>query len=238
MKVVLGVAATSLVLGCASPPPPSSEPPKAAHGGGHGHGHGHGHHGQGMQHGFGGADGWAKVFDAEDRDGWQRPDEVLAASGIGADPKAVVADVGAGTGYFSVKVARRVPAGKVFAVDVEPDMVRYLRERAAREGLTNVTAVQATADDPKIPELVDVILIVDTLHHIGARGPYFAKLRASLRPGGRVVVVDFHREATMGPPKEHRLSVDEIVADAAGAGLVKRSEARLPQQYVLVLGAP
>ena len=70
-----------------------------------------------------------------------------------------------------------------------------------------------------------------------AREAYFKKLRASLRPGGRVVIVDFHAEATMGPPKEHRLSVDDVVAEAKASGLVKRSESRLPQQYVLVLTA-
>ena len=193
-----------------------------------------------MHHRFDGAEGWAKVFDAEDRDAWQKPDEVLTAMGLSADGKGaqLVADVGAGTGYFSVKVAKRVPAGKVFAVDVEGDMVRYLKERATREGLTNLVAVQATADDPKIPEPVDVVLVVDTLHHVDGRETYFGKLRASLRPGGRVVIVDFHADATMGPPKEHRLSVEQVVAEAKAGGLVKRSESRLPQQYVLVFSAP
>lgn len=245
MKIVHGAVVVSLVAGCASggaAPPSGPGPAQGAHEGhghGHGPGHGHGHHGQGMQHRFDGAEGWAKVFDAEDRDAWQKPDEVLSAMGLdkGGKGTELVADVGAGTGYFSVKIAKRVPSGKVFAVDVEGDMVRYLKERATREGLTNLVAVQSTADDPKIPEPVDVVLVVDTLHHIGAREAYFKKLRASLRPGGRVVIVDFHAEATMGPPKEHRLSVDDVVAEAKASGLVKRSESRLPQQYVLVLTA-
>jgi len=215
----------SLLLGCAAAEgPPVTAPP---------HPGGHAHHGQGMHHRFDGAEGWAKVFDAEDRDAWQKPEEVLAAMEL-TDPETKVADVGAGTGYFVVKIARRLPAGRVFAVDVEPDMVRYLRERAAREGLSNVSAVLAAVDDPKIPEPVDVILIVDTLHHI-ARGAYMTKLRAALRPGGRIVVVDFLPEATMGPPKEHRLSAEDVASDAKAAGLVVLREARLPQQYVLVL---
>lgn len=239
MKMVHGAVVVSLVAGCASgsaAPPSTPHPDHEAHG----HGHGHGHHGQGMHHRFDGAEGWAKVFDAEDRDAWQKPDEVLAAMGLSADGKGaqLVADVGAGTGYFSVKIAKRVPAGKVYAVDVEGDMVRYLKERATREGLTNLVAVESTADDPKIPEPVDVILVVDTLHHVGGREAYFGKLRASLRPGGRVVIVDFHADATMGPPKEHRLSVEQVVAEAKAGGLVKRSESRLPQQYVLVFSAP
>ncbi|MBL9113240.1 MAG: methyltransferase domain-containing protein, partial [Myxococcales bacterium] len=175
MKIVHGAVVVSLVAGCASggaaPPsgPGSAQGAHVGHGHGHGPGHGHGHHGQGMQHRFDGAEGWAKVFDAEDRDAWQKPDEVLSAMGLdkGGKGTELVADVGAGTGYFSVKIAKRVPSGKVFAVDVEGDMVRYLKERATREGLTNLVAVQSTADDPKIPEPVDVVLVVDTLHHIG-----------------------------------------------------------------------
>ena len=241
MKIVHGAVVVSLVAGCASggaAPPSGPGPAQGAHVG-HGHGHGHGHHGQGMQHRFDGAEGWAKVFDAEDRDAWQKPDEVLSAMGLdkGGKGTELVADVGAGTGYFSVKIAKRVPSGKVFAVDVEGDMVRYLKERATREGLTNLVAVQSTADDPKIPEPVDVVLVVDTLHHIDARDAYFVKLRSSLRPGGRVAIVDFPKDATMGPPPAHRLAAEEVVALAARAGLSKVREVALPQQYVLVFAA-
>ena len=222
---------------CASPPrspphpPPHSPPPPAASPAPHGHGH----HGQGFHKRFDGAEGWAKVFDAPDRDAWQKPDTVLDA--LELTPKSLVADVGAGTGYFSVRLARRVPEGKVFAVDVEADMVRYLVERARREGLPGLVAIQAEPNDPKIPEPVDVVLVVDTLHHIDARDAYFVKLRSSLRPGGRVAIVDFTKDATMGPPPAHRLGAEEVVALAARAGLSKVREVALPQQYVLVFAA-
>jgi SAM-dependent methyltransferase len=210
--------------------------PMSPHHAGHGHRHEHGddhdHHGQGMQHGFDGAESWAKVFDAGDRDSWQKPEIVLDAMGLGES--SLVADVGAGTGYFSARLAKRVPKGRVFAVDVEPDMVRYLGERAKREGLTNVVAVQGAPNDPNLPEPVDVVLVVDTLHHIDARDAYFVKLRDKLRPGGRIVIVDFLPEATMGPPARHRLAVDEVVQTARKAGLELASQQTLPQQYVLV----
>ena len=212
-------------------PPPHSPPPPAASPAPHGHGH----HGQGFHKRFDGAEGWAKVFDAPDRDAWQKPDTVLDA--LELTPKSLVADVGAGTGYFSVRLARRVPEGKVFAVDVEADMVRYLVERARREGLPGLVAIQAEPNDPKIPEPVDVVLVVDTLHHIDARDAYFVKLRSSLRPGGRVAIVDFTKDATMGPPPAHRLGAEEVVALAARAGLSKVREVALPQQYVLVFAA-
>ena len=113
MKIVHGAVVVSLVAGCASggaAPPSGPGPAQGAHvghGHGHGPGHGHGHHGQGMQHRFDGAEGWAKVFDSEDRDAWQKPDEVLSAMGLdkGGKGTELVADVGAGTGYFSVKIA-------------------------------------------------------------------------------------------------------------------------------------
>jgi precorrin-6B methylase 2 len=94
-------------------------------------------------------------------------EEILDA--LHLDHAARVADIGAGTGYFSVKIAKRMPEGKMFAVDVEPDMVRYLGERAQREHLSNVTPVQASADQANLPEPVDLVPLVDTYHHIGNR---------------------------------------------------------------------
>lgn len=222
----LALATTPLAIGCASNPPA-----EAKH---EGHGHeGHGHEGHGMPHRFEKAEDWAKVFDAEDRDAWQKPEEVIAA--LGLTDASLVADVGAGTGYFAAKIAKRVPAGKVFAIDVEADMVRYLGERKEREKLSNLVPVLAAPDDPKIPEPVDVVLVVDTIHHIDHREPYFAKLRAALKPGGRVVIVDFHEDAKKGPPRKHRLSSAQVSKEAEAGGLVRKSEARLPEQYVLVL---
>lgn len=187
-----------------------------------------------MTHRFDGAEGWAKVFDAEDRDAWQKPDVVLDAMAL--TETSLVADVGAGTGYFAARLAKRSPKGRVFAVDVEADMVRYLAERAKREGLSTLVPVQGTADDPKIPELVDAVLVVDTLHHIDAREAYFVKLRDKLRPKGRVHIVDFSPEATMGPPAKHRLSVEDVVATAKKAGLTLVARQTLPQQYLLSFG--
>jgi len=133
---------------------------------------------------FDDAEKWAKVFDDPQRDALQKPDEVLDALHLQGTDK--VADIGAGTGYFSVRIAKRVLEGKVFAVDIEPDMLRYLGERAHREHLSVLVPVRATADSSNIPELVDVVLVVDTYHHIDNRVSYFAKLRDSLVPNGRV----------------------------------------------------
>src|SRR5262249_35820424 len=110
---------------------------------------------QHLGHSFGDAEKWAKEFDNPPRDAWQKPDEVLDALHLQRTDK--VADIGAGTGYFSVRIAKRVPDGKVFSVDIEPDMVRYLGERAHREHLSGLVPVLAAAG-PNLPEPVDLVL--------------------------------------------------------------------------------
>lgn len=132
------------------------------------HAHGHepshaSHDTGGHPHAFTDADAWTRVFDDPSRDAWQRPDEVLRA--LELEPTMVVADVGAGTGYFSVRLARAMPRGEVLATDLEPDMVRFLRERAQRERLPNLRAVQATPTASGLAaHSVDRILIVHVWH--------------------------------------------------------------------------
>ena len=101
------------------------------------------------QHGFGNAEQWSKVFDDPERDAWQKPHEVIRA--LALKPDAVVADIGAGTGYFSVRLAHMLPKGRVYGVDTEPDMVKYLAGRATKEGLRNLSAVAAAPDNPRLP---------------------------------------------------------------------------------------
>ena len=127
-------------------------------------------------HKFSGAEHWAKVFDDPERDKWQKPHEVITALRLAPDQS--VADIGAGTGYFAVRFAHMLPQGRVYAVDVEPDMVKYLGERAKKENLANLTAVAGTPDDARIPAPVDLVILVDVYHHIDQRADYFRKLRA------------------------------------------------------------
>jgi SAM-dependent methyltransferase len=184
-------------------------------------------------HSFGDAEKWAKEFDDPQRDAWQKSDEVLDALHLKRTNK--VADIGAGTGYFSVRIAKRVPDGKVFSVDIEPDMLRYLGERAYREHLSVLMPVRATADSSNLPEPVDLVLVVDTYHHIENRTAYFAKLRDSLVPNGRVAIVDFKADAPDGPPPRDRLPPERTIAelDAAGYSLVE-THTFLPRQYFLI----
>ncbi len=189
-----------------------------------------------MEKRFDGAEAWAEVFDDPKRDEWQRPKAVVDA--LELTPAMKVADIGAGTGYFTMRIARAVPQGEVYGVDVEPDMVRYLGERAKREEVTNVRPVLSSADDPKLPAEVDRVLVVDTYHHIAKREAYFGALRANLRPEARVVIVDFTESSPVGPPPEHRLAQAVVESEMMTAGYrLVAAPALLPNQYYLVFAA-
>jgi SAM-dependent methyltransferase len=185
------------------------------------------------RHGFGGAERWAQVFDDPQRDAWQKPQQVIEALRLA--PDAAVADVGAGTGYFTVRLAQALPRGRVYAVDLEPDMVRHLGERARQMKLDNVVAVQAAADDPRLPARVDCVLVVDTYHHIDGREAYFRRLAAALKDGGTVAIVDFRPDSPIGPPAAARLPAEAVVAEMRRAGYALAAEhGFLPHQYFLV----
>lgn len=227
------------LLACAHAVPSGTEVPNPAHAahGSHGsHGsHGGGHHGQGLTHDFGDAARFAKVFDDPARDSWQKPAELVALLGLA--PGQRVADLGAGTGYLLPHLARAVgPTGSVVGLDVAEGMVTWMRERIQREGLVGVEARQVAFDDPGLaPGSVDVVVTVDTWHHVDGRGAYARKVAAGLAAGGRFVVVDFTRESPEGPPAAHRITPESVVEELVGAGLDARVvEETLPYQYVVV----
>lgn len=185
------------------------------------------------QHRFGDAQKWAHVFDDPKRDAWQKPHEVIQA--LALKPDALIADLGAGTGYFAVRLANMVPKGRVYAVDVEPDMVKYLAERAKREKRENMVAVAGVPDDPRLPEKVDLILLVDVFHHIEERERYFRKVGAALKPGGRIAVIDFRMESPEGPPRAARIPPQRVIAELKAAGYrLSKQHDFLPNQYFLV----
>jgi ubiquinone/menaquinone biosynthesis C-methylase UbiE len=193
-----------------------------------------------IHHSFDDVPKWVAVFDDPERDAWQKPEAVLRELGVG--PGMTVADLGAGTGYFSVHVAKAVgEKGMVLAIDVEPKLVAYMKERAAKARLPQMVAVLAPADDPKLPSRgVDLVLVVDTWHHIDDRLKYLAKLSAGLKPGGRVAIVDFKKgDFPVGPPDAHKLEAEAVTAEFAEAGWKETSRwDGLPYQYLLVFTPP
>ncbi|MEB2310794.1 MAG: class I SAM-dependent methyltransferase [Sorangiineae bacterium] len=240
-------AASALLAGlviaaCSAAPAraPASAPvrPDPHHGGAHGGPHGGpplAHAGSG-HHRFQDAERWAKVFDDPARDAWQRPDAVVRA--LGLSQSATVIDLGAGTGYFTVRLARAVPEGKVLAIDVEPDMVDWLKQRAARERLTNVEARLAAPNDPRVTGQAELVLVVDTYHHIEDRPAYFRALAEHLTPNGRVAILDFKLgELPVGPPEAMRIAPAQVEREMKDAGLALcGSYDELPYQYLLFFG--
>ena len=189
-----------------------------------------------LEHRFDNAEEWAKNFDDPARDEWQMPTRVIEALELTSGM--VVADVGARTGYFTVRLAKSPAMPKVYAVDIEPAMVEHVRRRAMHDGLNNVVAVLASADRTNLPEPVDLILTVDTYHHFPRRVTYFKELRTVMKPGARLAIIDFKKGAPSGPPEEFRFAPAQIGAELADAGFsLETTHDFLPRQIFLVYRA-
>jgi cyclopropane fatty-acyl-phospholipid synthase-like methyltransferase len=199
----------------------------------HGRGAQHPDH---MEHSFADVARYSKIFDDPARDAWQMPDRVIAA--LGLRPGQAVADIGAGTGYFTVRLAKSTAAPTVYAVDIEKSMVEHIRHRATSEGLRNVVAVQSTSERSNLPAPVDAILIVDTFHHIPARAAYFTALKTQMNPGARLAIVDYKKGSPEGPPEQFRFTPDQISAELAAAGFrLQAQHDFLPRQLFLIYSA-
>ena len=152
-----------------------------------------------------------------------------------------MADLGAGTGYFSMRLARAVGrSGTVYAVETEPALVEHLRTRAEREQSDNLVPVLASFDNPRLPHGgIDLLLIVDTFHHIDDRLSYFTEARALLAPGGRVAILDWKKkDLPVGPGLNHKLARAQVVGEMERAGYALADESTdLPYQYFLIFTA-
>src|ERR1700676_5601767 len=167
--------------------------------------------------GVGGAD-W---LDRPERATEEQPDKALDA--LNLKPGMIVADIGAGTGYMSLRMAKRVaPTGKVYANDLQPEMLRMLRENAAEAQLTNVETVLGTESDPKLPpSQLDLVLLVDVYHEFSQPQPMLRKIREALKPDGRLVLLEYRKEDPKIPIRpEHKMSVAEVKAELEPEGFV------------------
>jgi len=178
------------------------------------------------------------LLEGPDRDAWQKPEQIMDALGI-ADGN-VVADLGAGGGWFTIRLARRVgPNGRVYAEDIQPQMIESISRRVQREGLPNVTTVLGTPSDPRLPPgQVDAVLIVDTYSEMEDPVALLRNVRQALSPKGRIGIVDFTLEGGgPGPRLDERVDAERVIRDAEAAGLhlVKR-ETFLRYQYLLIFG--
>lgn len=179
---------------------------------------------------------WSAALDKPERDVWQKPDQVIDAFKL---PKnARVADIGTGSGYFSVRFARRLPDAKIYAADAEPKMVEFLAERAKRENLSNMIATPVTIADPKFPERLDLALFVNAYGQFADPVNYYTTLKNQLRPDGRVALILARPDEAMGPPKNRRPSFEKCVElmQKAGYSLVEAPDF-LPRQFFAIFKA-
>ena len=210
---------------------------------GHGHEHGHDHE-HGHEHGP--YDGHRNPVDFErylgklenpEREAWQMPGRVVEA--LALRPGDVACDVGAGPGYLALRMARAVgPTGAVYAIDVDPRMIEAIGRRIGESGIDNVHPILAKGARGALPpRRCRVILVVNAFHHFPDGAAYLKRLAGRLAPGGRIVIVDFHRrELPVGPPPDHKISRAGVAAEARRAGLeVVRERRFLPYQYFLEL---
>jgi ubiquinone/menaquinone biosynthesis C-methylase UbiE len=188
------------------------------------------------------ADPTAYIASLDDpaRDAYQKPDDVLKALALREGE--TVADLGAGSGYFTQRFARAVgPSGRVYAVDVSPEMIRHLNRRLRDAGIRNVVTVLSDPDDPLLPDAsVDRFVIVNTWHHIEAQAEYLGLLKRMLKPGGQVIHIDFEkRDLPVGPPPGMKIAREDLVKQMDAAGFRLAAEhGFLPYQYFLVFTVP
>ena len=179
-------------------------------------------------------------LEGPDRDEWQSPERIMDALGVGEG--VVVADLGAGSGWFTIRLAERVgPNGLVYAEDIQSQMIDSISRRVERLGLKNVRTVLGRPNDPRLPPAsVDAVLIVDSYHEMEQPVALLKNVARSLKPNGRIGIVNFTKDGGgPGPAVEDRVDPERVIADAQAAGLALRSrETFLKYHYMLVFENP
>lgn len=180
----------------------------------------------------GSAEEYIKILNDPTRDAWQKPDEVIRA--LALKPDEVVADIGSGGGYFSFRLAHHTAL--VYAVDIDQKLLDAVSKSGAQSGVQNVRTVLASAGDPKLPpESVDTVFFCEVTHHIQNRPDYYRKIDQVLRPGGRIVIIDFYKKKLpVGPPEAMKLSESQVIGELEAAGFRKtKTFSFLPYQYFM-----
>lgn len=179
------------------------------------------------------------AYEGFNRDEWQQPDRVIQA--LRLQPGDQVVDLGAGSGYFTFRLAEAVgPTGQVLAIDVDPGMLAYVEEQAQARGLPNIQTILADPDDPKLSTIgLALVFTCNTYHHLENRAAYFGRLKPYLRPGGRIAIIDFKPEGWLQALIRHNTPSAVIRREMVEAGYtLERELTFLPKQSFLVFTAP
>jgi ubiquinone/menaquinone biosynthesis C-methylase UbiE len=176
------------------------------------------------------------MLDDPKRDAYQKPHEVLAALNI--KPGEVIADIGAGSGYFTFRLVHHVGAkGKVYAVDVSPDMIRHINRRIRELKANNIVSILAEPDDPLLPERsVNRFFICDVWYHVEDQAKYLSLMKRMLKPDGEIVMIDFHKkDLPVGPPLQMKIAREDLIKQMESNGFrLTKEHTFLPYQYFLV----
>ena len=180
-------------------------------------------------------DKYIDFLERKDRAKWQKPDAVIEKLDLKGNE--IIADIGAGSGYFSFRFASVLPKGKVYAIDIEPDMIRHIHHKTMTDNINNIEVVLAEPDDPKVPEDSDIVFVCDVLHHVENKPLWLKKAHDEMQKGARLVLIEF-KEGNLpeGPPEHMKIPKKEIISKVLSSGFTKASEFNnlLPYQTFLV----
>jgi arsenite methyltransferase len=176
------------------------------------------------------------MLENSQRDAEQKPDEVISALGI--QKNEVLADIGAGSGYFSFRFARKVgDGGRIYAVDINPDLIIYMNQRIRDMKLKNVVTMLSVPDDPMLMDAsINRFFICNTWHHIENRPAYLAKMKKMLKPGGQIIVIDYlKKQLPVGPPPEMKIAREDVIREMESNGFkLAKEHTFLPYQHFLI----
>jgi len=182
---------------------------------------------------------YIQFLERPDRAKWQKPAEVVAALGLKGSE--TVVDLGAGSGYFTFRIAQALPKGKAVAIDCQPEMIRHIHHKAMSDGIANVEARLAKPDDPNVPPNADLVFICDVLHHVANRSEWLKKLHAEMAGGARLVLIEFRSgKLPEGPPEAMKIPKAKLLSLLAEAGFTLQEDrpSLLPYQEFLVFVKP
>jgi SAM-dependent methyltransferase len=184
---------------------------------------------------FGNSEKYIDFLEREDRITWQKPGAVVEALKLTGDE--TIADVGAGTGYFSLRFASALPRGRVYAIDVDPAMIHHIRHRAMANTIDNVEVILASPDDPKVPTDSEIVFICDVLHHVENKSRWLKNIHGAVQKGARLILIEYKEgDLPEGPPEWMKMSPQTVTAHALGAGFthVSTDNDLLPYQTMFV----
>ena len=190
-------------------------------------------------HPFAETEKYIEFLERADRAAWQKPDVVVAALHLAGSETLV--DVGAGSGYFSFRFAKALPKGKVIATDIDPEMIRHMHHKVLTDGIANVKVVLTDPKDPRIDPAADVVFVCDVVHHVEGREAWLRKLSSEMKPGAKLVVIEFKEgKLPEGPPEAVKIPKAKLVSmlESAGFSLQADRPELLPYQTFLTFTKP